>query len=138
MKMSTAVALDKYMAQEENRVPVRVVKTKKALRARRRFATKLALCLVALTLLMAGTVYSRLVLTETKARINDNIGYLTELESKNAYLSYQLESLVSLKNAEDYAVGTLGLVKLDSRRIEYVSVKSENAIEANDETTPLS
>lgn len=137
--MRTATARDSYANERtQNAAPVRVVKAKRGARARSRYVRAVTVYTVALALLMAGTVFSRMKLSETKANINKYSAALTELESENAYLSYQLESLVSLKNAEEYAVGTLGLVKLDSSRIEYVNLQDENVIEGGENDAPLS
>ncbi len=135
--MKTATARVIREERTERISPVRVVKPDRAARAQRAFKRKVTAMTVVLALLMAGTVYSRLVLSETKSKINSCTGELTELESENAYLSYKLESLVSLKNAEEYAVGTLGLVKLDKSRVEYVNLQKENVIEGSQNDAPL-
>ena len=135
MKTATARAIREERI--ERTAPVRVVKPDRAARELRAFKRRVTAMTVVLALLMAGTVYSRLVLSETKSDINACASELTELESENAYLSYKLESLVSLKNAEEYAVDTLGLVKLDKSRVEYVNLQKENVIEGSQNEAPL-
>lgn len=46
-------------------------------------------------------------------------------------LNLQLEGTVSLKNAEDYATNQLGMSKLESGQIEYVTLTQGNKIEAD-------
>ena len=129
MRTSTAYDFDRSISRAEEERRLEIIRThNRRIREKRAFIAKLTTLFCVMILLMAGTVYSRLVLTETRARINSRASDLTELQSENAYLSYQLESLVSLKNAEEYAVSELGLVKLDSSRIEYVNLQSENEI----------
>ncbi len=128
MRPSTAYDLSAFAPAPQTEKPVRVVKPRKSNKENRRFMTKLTVYLVAIVLLMAATVMSRMQLTETKSDINSYTSDLTELQSENAYLNYKLESLVSLKNAENYAVNELGLVKMDSSRIEYVNLQNENEI----------
>lgn len=139
MKTSAAYDLSQFARETETETKVRVVKTKHSKnRAKKALAVKVVLYLCTLTLLMAGTVYSRMVLTETRNAVNTYTDRLTELESKNAYLNYKLESIVSLKSAEQYAVGELGLVKLDASRIEYVDLQNENVIDANKSSVSMS
>jgi len=134
MRTSTAYDYNRaYSREQEQQRQIEIVRSNnRAARENRAFAVKLTALLCTMVMLMAATVYSRLVLTETRAKINTASSDLTELESENAYLSYQLESLVSLRNAEEYAVSELGLVKLDSSRIEYVSLQDHNEITANE------
>ena len=129
MRTSTAYDLSAFAPAPQTEKPVRVVKPRRAApREERKFLTKLSIYIVAIVLLMAATVMSRMKLTETMSDISSRTSELTELQSANAYLNYKLESLVSLKNAENYAINELGLVKMDSSRIEYVNLQNENEI----------
>lgn len=131
MKATSAARAYEYESVVEQQAQVRVIKQNEVEKENRRFVARLTTMLVLLVVLMVGTVYSRLVLTETKASINSYNSKLTELESQNAYLSYKLDSMVSLENAEQYATSELGLVKLDTTMIEYVSLQKENVIESD-------
>lgn len=134
MRTSTAYDLSRFAPEPRRQPNVRVVKTtKKKTDSKRAFKVRSTVFVLVLMLLMATTVYSRLQLTETRTQINNKTAELTELESENTYLNFQLESKVSLKNAEEYAVSELGLVKLSSSQIEYVSLNSGNSIEVLDE-----
>ena len=136
MRTSTAYDYNRSISREEEQRRLEIVRSNnRRIREKRAYIAKLTALVCVMATLMIATVYSRLVLTETKADINSLTSDLTELESENAYLSYQLESLVSLKNAEDYAVSELGLVKLDSSRIEYVNLQDQNEISANENAT---
>ncbi|MEA5050339.1 MAG: hypothetical protein VB021_02575 [Oscillospiraceae bacterium] len=129
MKTSAAYDLSTFEPAAQPRVRVRVaaaVDTKE--RRQRSFRNRCIASVLVIGFLMCATVYSRLTLTETAARINSGTQTLKALESENAYLSYQLESAVSLRNAEDYAVNELGLVKLGSGQIEYVNLQEGDVI----------
>lgn len=139
MKTSAAYDLSAFESVEQPRVRVRVVEnvdSKK--RQMRAFKNKCIASVLAVFVLMCATVYSRMTLTETTARINSCTQTLKSLESENAYLSYQLESTVSLKNAEEYAINELGLVKLGSGQIEYVNLQQDDVIVKNDAAPDLS
>ncbi len=113
------------------RQPREVAFRKKLLRLRMRCAF-----LVALTfLLMFVTVNSRTELNETTADIQRKSGELVDLQSEYIYLNYQLESLVSLRTAEEYAKNELGLIKLDQSQIEYVNLQDSNSIETSDKVS---
>ena len=134
MKTSSAAYDLSTFAPEERRQPrVRVVKTSKnKKRSQNAFKAKCVAYVVLLVVLMSGTVYSRQQLTEIKSDINKSTAELTEIQSENAYLNYELESTVSLRNVETYAEDELGLVKVDSSQVEYISIQDENKIEAGD------
>lgn len=132
---SAAYDLSQFAPAERERPRVKVVTTKKKnSRNKKAFKVKFVAYMVVLAVLMAGTVYSRFQLTEVKSSINTNTTALTALQSENAYLSYELESMVSLRNAEDYAENELGLVRVDSSQIEYVSLCGGNMIETEEKT----
>lgn len=136
MKTSTAYDLSQFAPVTKREPRVQVVRTnKKKKNSKRSFKIKAIVYLLVLSLLMSGTVFSRLQLTELQGAVNKQAKELTEIESENTYLSYQLDSLVSLRNAEDYAVNELGLVKMDSNQIEYVSLRHANTIESNQTKT---
>jgi len=104
MKVNAAYDLSQFAATQ-TRERVRVVKTGKELQAAadRRFLLQFAALTVAVIVLAVYTVYSNMLLTKTKALITKSTAELTELQSETVYLDYQIESMVSLSNAEEYA-----------------------------------
>ncbi|MEG1017153.1 MAG: hypothetical protein RSE36_05030 [Oscillospiraceae bacterium] len=128
MRNSAAYDLSQFSPAPQ-KPQVRVVRTgSDEKRARTVFGRKMVAYCIVITMLLTYTVYSKID-TGTKS--------LTVLESENAYLSCQLESMVSLKNAEDYAVSQLGLVKFDSSQIEYVNLQNDNAITSSEKTNSI-
>ena len=133
MKQSAAYDLSQFAPQPEERKArvavarrdIDVVFQKKLAKLR----VRCALLAITVFVLMVMTVNSRTELNETMNRIQRKTSELTELESEYIYLNYELESLVSLKNAEEYAETELGLIKLGQSQVEYVNLQSENTIE---------
>ena len=94
----------------------------------RKFRVRFAVLFIAVICLAVYTVYSNMLLTKTKSQITRLNAELTEIKSENVYLDYQIESMFSVENAEDYAVNELGLIKLDGAQVEYVNLENENVI----------
>ena len=84
---------------------------------------------VVVLLIAAAMIYNQVVLTELndkEAQLNKS---MSAIENDNARKQTQLETKMSPKNIEDYAVNTLGLVKLDQAKIKYVNISQKNKIE---------
>ncbi len=79
--------------------------------------------------LIIGVIYTNAEITQTANSIEKVKNSITEIESEKAYLEFTLESKMTLKEVEDYAVGVLGMVKMDSSQLEYVEIENENKIE---------
>lgn len=71
-------------------------------------------------------------ITECTNDIAQKQNAIVQLESEKSYLNFTIESRMSLKNVEEYAVGTLGLVKMDSAQVEYITIEEENKIEVTE------
>lgn len=54
---------------------------------------------------------------------------LESIRSENVRLQSELESKVTLKNVEEYAVEVLGLKKLNNSQIEYVETQTDDVVE---------
>ena len=94
----------------------------------RQFRVRFAVLFIAVICLAVYTVYSNMLLTKTKSQITALNAELTEIRSENVYLDYQIESMFSVENAEDYAVNELGLIKLSGTQVNYVNLENENLI----------
>ena len=129
--MATSVAYDlsRFSDETPTQQKVRVASTKKNIRTEedRKFLVRLVVLSVAVITLAVYTVYSNMLLTNVKSQITNRSSELVEIQSENIYLDYQIESLVSLRTAEEYAQ-SLGLIKMDSAQIEYVNLEKENKI----------
>ncbi len=94
----------------------------------RQFRVRFAVLFIAVICLAVYTVYSNMLLTKTKSQITALNAELTEIRSENVYLDYQIESMFSVENAEDYAVNELGLIRLGGTQVNYVNLENENLI----------
>ena len=130
--MATNVAYDLSRFSDETPAQprVRVANPRTAVRTEedRRFLVRLVFLTVAVICLSVYTVYSNMMLTKVKSQITNKSAELVEIQSENIYLDYQIESMVTLHSAEEYAQNVLGLIKLDSAQIEYVNLEKENVI----------
>ena len=102
---------------------------------RRKYNVRFVSLVIAVAFLAVYTVYSNMLLTRTQALITDYSAKLTEIESENVFLDYQIESMVSISNVEEYVENELGLVKISTAQIEYVNLEDTNKIvsEAKDD-----
>lgn len=132
---ATAYNLAQFAPQERRQPGVRVVRTSKKNNARRAFKVKCAAYLVVLVALMVGTLVSQLKLTEIEGQITQTEKKITEMESQNAYLNYQINNSVALTNMENYARDELGMVAVGQGQIEYVSLSEGNQITSYMEDT---
>lgn len=130
---TTAYDLSRFSSEnvvERRRIEV-IDNPKKAAKSTK-YRASVVMLSVFLVVLMVLTVYNNMVLTDTKNLANAAVNNLNSLESEYTYLSYKLDSMVSLKNAEDYVVKELGLVKVNPSQIEYISLQSRDIIEKNE------
>lgn len=114
--------------ESQEKPKVRVVDNPRQKKGVRIYRLRVTFFCTFLLVLMALTVYNSMLLTETKANVNTGMDELTRLESEYTYLNWQLESRISLKNAEEYAETELGLVKMSAQQIEYINLSSDNQI----------
>jgi len=88
------------------------------------------LCCVGAAAIAALMLMSYLNLTI----INDEIAQLQneylELQNKNVLLQTEYESRYDLNEIEDYAVNTLGMIKLERSQVEYVEIANPDSIRA--------
>lgn len=80
-------------------------------------------------------IYNNVMLTEIGAQINVATSSLAELENEQVRLQTALETKMSVKNVEDIAQNSLGLVKMDRSQIEYIKLAPEDVVEMAQSTT---
>ncbi|MEF9852730.1 MAG: hypothetical protein RSB36_07285 [Hydrogenoanaerobacterium sp.] len=74
-------------------------------------------------------IYNNVVLTEIGAQIDTATQEANELQSEGVRLQASLESKMSIKNIEESAESTLGLVKMDRSQIEYINLAPDDEVE---------
>lgn len=91
-------------------------------------AQKILAIALAILLFMAMVIYSRVQLDE----INRDIGNVeTKMElaqSDSIRLNNELNAVVSINNVEDFAVNTLGMVKVQDYQVVYVDLSTDDRI----------
>lgn len=87
----------------------------------------LAISFVLLSLL-AALLYGRLKVDELDREIANLNTDITAAQSECVRLNMQIDSVISLKNVEDYAQTQLGMVKMESHQIEYIDLSGEDRV----------
>ncbi len=67
-------------------------------------------------------IYSQVVLTELTSEVSFYENQITELNTEYVRLQGELEAITSIKTLEEAAETKLGLTKIDSSQVEYVSL----------------
>jgi cell division protein FtsL len=92
---------------------------------------------VAVTVVVVLSIVSIMLCNVKLTELNDKV-----IKAKSAYNSakseqtrfnMQLESRMSLKNVEDYAITKLGLQKVQSYQIEYINLANSDKVEVNNQ-----
>lgn len=90
-------------------------------------AKVLAISLLLLTMLSA-LLYGRFKVDELDREISSINTEITAAQSENVRLNMQIDSVISLKNVEDYAQTKLGMVKMENHQIEYIDLSGEDRV----------
>ena len=109
----------------EKKTEIKVVKKT----ARRASPAKIIVMLAVVLAIASMMIYNQVVLTELGDQTTTLNAELEKLQSEKIQKSTELESQMSLKNIEEYAVNNLGLVKMDQSQVEYVDLESGNKVE---------
>ncbi len=131
---NAAYDLSIYETAPERRVERKRPRQAKIIKAQTRFALLRrilsGLSVAVVISLIVGIISTNAAITGYTAKIASTRTEITKLESEIDYLEFTLESRMSLDEIEEYAVNTLGMVKMDSTRKRYVQLESENMIES--------
>ena len=112
----------------EQRPRLRVARSPKAKRRVDQSGFKIIAVVAVIFSLAWGVLYSRAQVTELTTQISSTESDLSEAKSEYDYLNLQLESRTDLETVEAYAVTQLGLVKVDSSQITYLTLESEDKV----------
>jgi homoaconitase/3-isopropylmalate dehydratase large subunit len=138
---SFAYDLSRFEAQTaERRTHIEAVKTVKSntgVKAAPRISPLKAIaCMLLVIGVASALLYTRVLLTERISDVTKATAEYTKLEAEGTRMTLELEGKVSLKNAEEYAATQLGMVKKDSKNVEYIRLTQENKIEVPEDMTP--
>lgn len=136
---NAAYDLSHFAPQERKAKPqIKVVKAKKdKKKAAQKLKAKLIAAVCVVVALMAAVIYTKTVLFETVVSTNRAQQELTALINEEGRLDVELEGIVSLRQADDYASNVLGLVKMEDVQIIHVNLCSENAIEVAEQPVTI-
>ncbi len=73
-------------------------------------------------------IYSQAILTELTSEVSFYENKITELDTEYVRLQGELEAITSIKTLEEAAESKLGLTKIDSSQVEYVSLTGTDEI----------
>ena len=73
-------------------------------------------------------IYSQVVLTELTSEVGFYENQITDLNTEYVRLQSELEASTSIKTLEEAAENKLGLAKIDSSQVEYVSLTGTDEI----------
>ena len=89
-----------------------------------------AILLVCLTI-FGLKLFSQAKLDEVNRNIARTQKTLEESKAENVRLQMQLNSIVSIEKVEEYAVNTLGMVKIEAGQVEYIDLSDGNAVDVS-------
>lgn len=125
---------------EEKRIPAEVPETvhvpkiaMKVTPPKRGSAPKVFIAALSALLVFFCVIYGRVETNRMYQQISAQNQKLESIQSENVRLKSELESKMTLKNVEDYAVNVLGLQKLDNSQIKYVQTQTDDIIEIPEE-----
>lgn len=127
-----AYDLSIYEVDEERHIARKEKKANRVIKAHTKFnigRNIIKVVGIALTLsLIIGVIATNAAITSYTSKIASVNNEIVQLESEQAYLEFTLESRMSLDEIENYATGTLGMVKMESSQKKYVELESENKL----------
>lgn len=89
-------------------------------------SAKIVTVSLVLLVLMSALLYGRMKADELDRQIQNTKSELSVAQSENVRLNMKLDSMISLKNVEEYAQTNLGMVKMENHQIEYIDLSGED------------
>ena len=131
---STAYDLDMYRPEQPKLREVKSSKKESTSRRSVRKAKGDLLCMGAILLvLVGGMLFSRVQLNEACADLNTAKTTLSQVTAENDSLGRELDTKLSEANVEAYVTQNLGMIKLDTSQVQYVSLEKGNKIEVKED-----
>lgn len=105
----------------------------KIVKPRRKKASPFKGIVVAMSAIaVCGSIlYTHVMINESYNQIANEKKALDAAISEGVRLQSQIDSDMSLKNVEDYAVNELGMQRIDKTQIQYIKIKNDSVIEIN-------
>lgn len=99
---------------------------KSEMRAARLQAAKIITVSFMLLIMISALIYGRMKVDELDRQIQNTKTELSAAQSENVRLNMEIDSLITLKNVEEYAQTNLGMVKMENHQIEYIDLSGED------------
>lgn len=89
------------------------------------------ICCIAImvVILVAVTIYSKIILSETISDIDSQTSLLEELKSEETQLKNVIDQKIKRKKIEEYATKELGLVKMETQQRQTVNATSGDNVQ---------
>ena len=89
---------------------------------------KAGVVLFCLLAILGMLIYMQAKLDNVNRQIARTQQTLEETKSETVRLQMELNSIISIDKVEDYAVNTLGMVKIESGQVEYIDLSGEDKV----------
>lgn len=125
---NSAYNFEMFEPQKQRTQPqFKVVQNKKMERVRtRNFILKVATYVSVFFVGVISVLFNQIAITEITNEVSNKNAELNTLQNEYRMLEAQLESSVALTNIEETVTRQLGLTKLDSSQITYLSLSEED------------
>ena len=95
----------------------------------RRITTGGSIIIGLLTVLLIGCViYGKVQTNEVYTKIAELQAEYDDINARNISMKSEMEGKLTVKNIEDYAKNTLGLIPLNQSQIEYIQIQTEDEV----------
>jgi cell division protein FtsL len=95
---------------------------------RKNSIVKAGVVLLSLLMVLGMLIYMQAKLDDVNRQIARSQKTLEETMSETVRLQMKLNSIISIDKVEDYAVNTLGMVKIESGQVEYIDLSGEDKV----------
>jgi len=95
---------------------------------RRNSVAKAGAVLLIMLVALGMMIYLQAKLDNVNRQVARTQQTLEETKSETVRLQMELNSIVSIDKVEDYAVNTLGMVKIESGQVEYIDLSGDDKI----------
>lgn len=82
---------------------------------------------------IVSVIFCNVKLTELNDKVTKTQSAYNKAISEQTRLNMELESRMSLKNVENYAITKLGLQKVQNYQIEYINLTNSDKVEVNNQ-----
>ena len=114
--------------EEEKRPQIREVKTRASVKSAEAFSIpKAVVMMVAVVSMLSLLLYSQVKQTELLSEYNRVLTELSAVKGEVSSLTKTLEDTLSIANIEQAATNELGMQKVESYQMRYITFETENA-----------